>query len=168
MDGREWMAVNGEIAPVILVMPPRSTKPTGFSDILDSLITTVDAAYRTIDEPSGRGLGGFSASGRATAQSAFTGDARSAAVGLFAVTWPDALDVEILDGISDRTDRPAVYVNVGDRDPLMGRIPDIERTLGAVSIDVTVEIVAGGHNVDFVADRLPAWSRWFDSELSPA
>ena len=50
----------------------------------------------------------------------------------------------------------------------MGRIPDIERTLGAVSIDVTVEIVAGGHNVDLVTDRLPAWSRWFDSELSPA
>ena len=107
------MAVNGEIAPVILVMPPRSTKPTGFSDILDSLITTVDAAYRTIDEPSGRGLGGFSASGRATAQSAFTGDARSAAVGLFAVTWPDALDVEILDGMSERTDRLADDVNVG-------------------------------------------------------
>lgn len=161
------LAVDASIEPMILVMAPRSTMRHGFSEqVLEPLITIVDARYRTIPDPSGRAIGGFSVGGTVAAVTAFSGDETFAAVGLFAASWPESLGEELVDAMADRSDRPDVYIHVGDRDPYVRRVPVIESVLAELSIEPTIDVVEGVHDVAFVARYVPDWLRWFDRRLS--
>lgn len=159
------MMVDGEISPVVLVFAPRSTAPRGFVDrVIAPLFETLGREYRVLDSPESRGIGGFSAAGPATAVSALSGPQRFGAVGFFAVTWSETVGETMLESMADRSDRPAVRIDIGDRDNLRGNVERIERDLAAFDLIPEVTIVPGGHDLDFVADRLDDWLVWFDEQ----
>ena len=158
----------GGVDPMVVVMPPRSTWSSGFpEEILDPLIAEVDARFRTIDDAGARGIGGFSAGGSATLQSAFTGDPRVAAVGLYAIVFVDSVGDEMVAGMEGRPDRPVVHMEAGDRDRLQRQFPAITEALEAIDVTPTEELVPGGHDFAYVADRAGDWLTWFADELAP-
>ncbi len=167
-DIADRLFVAGEVDPMIVVMPPRSTWSSGFpEEILDPLIAEVDRRFRTIDDADARGIGGFSAGGSGTLQSAFTGDPRVAAVGLYAIVFVDSVGDEMVEGMRNRSDRPVVHMEAGDRDRLQRQFPEITDALAAIGLTPSQELVPGGHDFAYVADRADDWLTWFANELAP-
>lgn len=160
---------SGDVDPMIVVLPPRATWTSNFPDeVLDPLIVDVDTRFRTVDDAAARGIGGFSASGTATLQSAFTGDPRVAAVGLYAIVWSDSVEAEIVSGMASRSDRPVVRLEAGNRDRLQHQFPAITDSLARIDVTPDEELVPGGHDFHYVADRLDDWLAWFADQLAPA
>ncbi len=161
----EQLMVNGEIAPVVLVLAPRSAAPDGFVErVMEPLVEAIERDYRVLDAPSSRAVGGFSAGGPATALSAFSGPARFGAVGFFATTWSDRIGETLAESMAERSDRPAVRIDVGDRDRLQGNVERIERDLDPLGLVPEVTVVPGSHDFEFVADRVDDWLIWFDDQ----
>ncbi len=161
----DQLMVNGDIAPVVLVFPPRAAAPDGFVErVMDPLVDAVERDFRVLDSPASRAIGGFSAAGPATALSALSGPARFSAVGFFAVTWSDRIGATLVTTMADRSDRPVIRIDIGDRDRLGGNIERIERDLEPLGLVPDVTIVPGSHDLEFVADRVDDWLIWFDQQ----
>lgn len=161
------LIASGEIRPMVVVFTSDSTLQKGFPELVfDPLSERLAEEFGVDDDPDRRAVGGFSAGGPATALSSFGDRRRVAAVGFFAAAFSRSLIDEVAAQFGDRIDRPAVRIDVGESDGLIGFVPNIEEAMARIGIVPEVTVVPGGHDFDFIGDRLGEWLRWFDANLA--
>lgn len=81
--------------------------------------------------------------------------------------WDASLDERFAAGIDDGASRPAVLVDIGERDRLRSHTDTLVATFDRLGIDASFEVHPGGHDFPFVADRLADWMTWLIDRVTP-
>lgn len=153
------LVVEGEIAPSILVMPDfRDAAAAREAEVVvESVVSWVDAHYRTLSDPGHRAVAGISRGGGAALIAAAT---RPDVFGVVAAHSP-AVSGD-LDGLRDGLTAlsGSIRIDVGADDGLRDSAVRFADSLTAVGIDVEVRVDPGRHDRAYWRRHVPQYLRF--------
>jgi enterochelin esterase-like enzyme len=162
-EAADTLIRSGRIPPRLIVMPSERTGLDHELAIVEGLIPFVDSKYRTADDKSGRAIGGLSRGGGWALRIGFKHPELFSAVGLHspAVLPPDLYDLPTWIATLPLAERPRLWIDAGDRDPLKPSILELVGTLESAGYDFTWSLMPGDHSAVYWTAHVQDYLKWY-------
>lgn len=154
------------IPPMLIVMPWERKGADFELSVVDYLIPFIDATYRTRDNPRGRAIGGLSRGGGWALRIGLKHPSLFAAIGLHspAVLVPDLYDLPTWVEPLSPQERPRLWIDAGERDPLKPSILELVEALELVNYDFEWTLMPGDHSAAYWSAHVQDYLTWYASE----
>jgi enterochelin esterase-like enzyme len=173
-DLADGLIRSGESAPFILVFPDdrywNLPAGGGFGErLVNAVIPYVDRTYRTRDERAYRSLGGLSRGGGWAAQVGFDHPELFNAIGLHspAIFMDHAPFLEKIVAAIPSQDRPRLWLDIGDADPELGRVLQLEQVLTRTDSEHEFHLFSGDHTETYWNAHVDEYLRWYARAWQP-
>jgi enterochelin esterase-like enzyme len=159
----DQLILAGEVPPFVLVTTETTNNDPYAADIYDDLIPHIESNYNTLMDRSHRAVSGGSLGGIAAYRLTFQYPEAFASAGMFGCGVINGENEQVADWLAAATDenRPRVFINAGEQDPLMLEQAEVMTTI-LDQAGVTYEFIVGegGHTYDYWATNMLAYFRW--------
>lgn len=156
----------GEIAPLIIVMPRDRRDDRLDPALVKDLIPYIDGAYRTLDAPAARAIGGLSRGGGWAVHFGLRYPELFGRIGLHspAVFYDD--EINILEWSRQLRDRPkpAVYIDTGEGDATIRSPVWLDQVFTWFDFGHTFIIQPGGHSERYWSQHVADYLRFYAAD----
>jgi enterochelin esterase-like enzyme len=179
-----------EILPLIIVLPQgdwsywvnHAGGGPKYGDYLrQDLVSHVDAVYRTLPDAPHRAMGGLSMGATGALINAFTSPDRFGVVGAHSPALPEEgsrdflgvgqefarKDAIQLAGTSRGLRRLHIWIDVGDEDPWLDRVEQLDQALEDRGLDHEFHVFPGDHWGPYWTEHIPDYLHFYDAALNP-
>jgi len=156
------MITGGDAPPFLLVMPWERKGLDFEAAVVDYLIPAVEREYSARPERSARAIAGISRGAGWALRIALNHPQVFAAAGLHspAVLPPDLFTLPgLLESLAP-SDLPALWIDIGDRDPLRASAEQLTALLDEAAVTYTWRLYPGRHTEAYWAAHMQVYLRW--------
>jgi enterochelin esterase-like enzyme len=159
---------SGEARPFIMVFPDdrywNLAAGPGFGErLVEDVIPYIDATYRTIPSRNYRAIGGLSRGAGWSLRLGLTEWQLFGTIGLhsLAVLQKDGSRIDAWMAGIPSTQRPRIYMDIGDHDPELAMAQRIEAQLNADGLQHEWHLYSGDHTEDYWSAHVEEYIRWY-------
>lgn len=180
---------NKQIAPLIIVTPQgdngywmnhADNGPRYGDYVINDLIPHIDQTYRTLADQRFRAIGGLSMGGHGALQLSINNPGMFSVVGAHSPVFRTQTEAFPFFGTGETYARRdpvtlvrdlggtlpgAVWLDMGNEDPWLPRTSEFNRLLTARGIPHEWRLNPGGHQMEYWANRIPTYLKWYDQAL---
>ena len=153
----------GEVPPFLLVTTENIDNDPAVTDIYNDLLPFIEQNYHTRSDRVHRAVGGGSLGGIAAYRLAFQYPDMFASAGMFGSGVINGENEQVAVWLAATTpaNRPRVFMNVGEQDPLMlDQAEVMAEILDEASVEYQFIVSEGAHTYDYWASNLAEYFRW--------
>ncbi len=164
-DSADRLIHAGVIPPLLIVMPWERTGLDMEVALTQVLVPYVDQQYRTQPDPSKRGIGGLSRGGGWALHIGMRHLDQFGVIGLHSPA-PFGVDLAMVPRWVERqagVSPPKVWIDIGDRDPLLPNARQLTDLLDGMSQPYTFVLGSGWHDADYWSKNVGSYLRWYGS-----
>lgn len=159
---------SGASRPFIIVFPDdrywNLAAGPGFGDrLIHDVIPHIDSIYRTIPSRNYRAIGGLSRGAGWSLRLGLTEWRMFGTIGLhsLAVLQKDASRIDAWMADIPSTQRPRIYMDIGDRDPELSMAQRIEEQFNDYGVQHEWHLYSGDHTEEYWSAHVEEYIRWY-------
>jgi enterochelin esterase-like enzyme len=172
VSAADHLILSGEAKPFIIVFPDDRywySKDSGGSfgtRLVDDLIPYIDETYRTIPNRDHRSMGGLSRGAGWTLRLGLTRWELFGALGLHSLAVLERDGDSLKDWLNaiPASNRPAVYMDIGESDPELGMAKLVEEKFAEFKIPHQLNIHPGLHTEEYWSAHVREYIQWYAAE----
>ena len=159
----DQLIIDDQIPPFIIVTTESSSNDPYVEDIYSDLIPYIDRQFNTLKDRNHRAVAGGSLGGIAAYRLVFQYPDEFASVGIFGSGVINGENEQVKNWLAETSsqNRPRVFINVGEQDPLMlDQAYEMTEILKQYSIPYEFIVEDGDHSYAYWATNMKTFFRW--------
>lgn len=149
--------------PFLIVMPWQRTGLDSEAAIVEGLLPYVESHYHALPGPTWRAIGGLSRGAGWAFRIGFSHPGQFSAIGLHspALLNGDLVALERWLGKAGRAHVPRLWIDIGDRDTLLGSTEQLLARLDELDVPYEYHPGTGWHDEAYWGSRVPEYLAWY-------
>lgn len=159
----DQLILAGEVPPFILVTTESTSNASYAEDIYGDLIPYIEANFNVLDDRDYRAIAGGSLGGSATYRLTFRYPNSFASAGMFGSGVVNGENEQVASWLAatNNKNRPRVFINVGEQDPLMlEQALAMTDILDNAAVPYKLVVSEGDHSYVYWASNMDEYFRW--------
>lgn len=152
----------GVAEPFLIVMPWERLGLDFEPTIIDHLLPHIESEYGASGDPAKRAIGGISRGAGWALRIGLAYADQFSAIGLHSPAFQGA-DLVNLPGWLEAGPAPALWIDIGERDPLRSSLMQLTEVLDALEVEYRFLMFTGEHAPGYWSQHLDEYLRWYVS-----
>ncbi len=169
-EAADALILSGAIPPMLMVMPRDRSGMDLETALVEALLPHVEASYPARAERGSRAIGGLSRGAAWAFRIGLKNPDLFFAVGLHSPAVPEFDRAYVYFWVRDLAvpARPALWLDIGDRDSLIHDTRSLIARLEEIELMYTAHLYPGGHSPDYWSQHMETYLRWYAGQFEIA